>query len=172
MRPFGTLLVVVILSTGAFGAVAAQTATPQTAAVCVQRPFQQAAHLDVVVSDNGFGHATFSIRLPNATAKIQQIGVRLGPAAGSGGFLLLNLVASIQLNNITIEHAVDVPNTPFMRSGVSAATMSRQVTFYADAGSVAVLQADFNALPPDTAGVDVSIVGLTRSGGCLATVGE
>jgi hypothetical protein len=71
------------------------------------------------------------------------------------------------LKNVSIEHGIDVPNNPFLQSNVFAATLSRQITFYADAGSHAIFDADFtSALPRDTRRVEVSIVGLTRSAGC------
>jgi hypothetical protein len=165
MRSVTTSLVALVLCTGASVA-AAQTATPQTAVVCVQKPFQEIAHLDVTTTAAGSAHGTFSIRLPNTASKIQQISVRLATPTTTGGFLLLNLTATIRLHNVPIEHGVDVPNTPFLRSDGFPATMSRQVTFYADAGSVALLQADFTARPEDVTGVDVSIVGLTASDGC------
>jgi hypothetical protein len=156
----------VVFSLGTSLAIA-QATTPQTAPLCVQKPFQEITHGDITVPpDVSSAHAVFSVRLPNTPSKIQQIDVRVGPPISNAGFLLMNLTATIRLNNILIEHGVDVPNNPFLQSMSFAATMSRQVTFYADAGSVAVFQADFIARPQDIAGVDISIVGLTRSEGC------
>jgi hypothetical protein len=100
---------------------------------------------------------------------IQQISVRLSGSTLGAGFQLLNLTAAIRLNSVTIDHGVDVPNNPFLQSFSLPATLSRLVVFYADAGSTAVLQADFRARPQDSAGVDISIVGITRTDGCSLT---
>jgi hypothetical protein len=165
MRSLRSSLVALVLCLGASIATA-QTATPQTAALCVQKPFQGTTHLDVTIPNTGFTHGTFSIQLPGTAAKIQQISVKLA-AAPTGVSILRNLDVTIRLNNVRIEHGIDVPNNPFLQADtVFAATLSRQVTFYADAGSVAVFDADFAGIHDDTRGVDISIVGLTRSDGC------
>jgi len=160
-----TLLVVLVFGAGA-SATAAQTPTPQTGAQCVEKPFQDTTHLDIEINESGFARAIFSMRLPSTASMIQQISVRVGGSTMGSGFQLLNLTAAIRLNNMTIEHGVDVPNNPFLQSFSLPATLSRSVVFYADASSTAVLQADFRARPQDGAGVDMSIVGITRTDSC------
>ena len=157
--------VALVLCLGASVATA-QTATPQAAAPCVQQPLQATTRVDVTSGDTAFAHGTFSIQLPDVATEIQQVSVRIA-GARLGGFALRNLSATIQLKNVSIEHGIDVPNNPFLQSNSFAATLSRQTTFYADAGSHAIFDADFtSALPHDIRRVDVSIVGLTRSAGC------
>jgi hypothetical protein len=156
---------VLVLGLGA-SAATAQTAVPQTAAQCVQKPLQATTRGDVTSGDVAYAHGTFSIQLPDLATQIQQVSVRIA-GASLGGFALRNLIATIQLKNVLIDHGIDVPNNPFLQSNFFTATLSRQVTFYADAGSRAIFDADFTtALPRDTRKVDVSIVGLTRSAGC------
>ena len=157
-----------VLCLGA-SAATAQSAVPQTAVQCEQKPLQATTRVDVTSGDVPHAHGTFTIQLPDLSTQIQQVSVRVA-GAPLGGFALRSLTATIQLKNVSIEHGIDVPNNPFLQSNSFAATLSRQVTFYADAGSDAVFDADFtSALPRDTRRVDVSIVGLTRSAGC-ATV--
>lgn len=157
--------VALVLCLGA-SAATAQTSVPQTAVPCVQKPLQATTRVDITSGEVPQAHGTFSIQLPDAAAQIQQVSVRIA-GARLGGFALRNLVATIQLKNVSIEHGIDVPNNPFLQSNSFAATLSREVTFYADAGSQAIFDADFtSALPRDTRRVDVSIVGLTRSAGC------
>jgi len=157
--------VVLALCLGA-SAASAQTAVPQTAAQCVQKPMQATTHVDVTSSELTFTHGTFSIQLPDLATQIQQVSVRIA-GAPRGGFALRNLIVAILLKNVPMEHGIDVPNNPFLQSNFFTAALSRQVTFYADAGSHAIFEADFtSALPNDTRRVDVSIVGLTRSAGC------
>jgi len=129
------------------------------------KPFHKTAHVDITSSDVTFTHGTFSIPLPNRPSQIQQVSVRIS-GAPLGGLVLRNLIATIQLENVSVEHGIEVPTNPFVQSNFFAATLSRQVTFYADAGSVALFEADFMGAPHDTKGVDISIVGLTRSAGC------
>ena len=157
--------VALVLCLGASAAIA-QTTTPQAAVRCVQQPLQATTRVDVTNGDTVFAHGTFSIQLPDVATQIQQVSVRIA-GARLGGFALRSLTATIQLKNALVEHGIDVPNNPFLQSNSFAATLSRQVTFYADAGSRAVFEAEFtSALPRDTRRVDVSIVGLTRSTGC------
>ena len=157
--------VALVLCLGA-SAATAQTAVPQTAAQCVQKPLQATTRVDVTSGEVTYTHGTFSIQLPDLATQIQQVSVRIA-GAPRGGFALRNLIATILLKNVPIEHGIDVPNNPFLQSNFFTATLSRQVTFYADAGSHAIFDADFtSALPSDTRRVDVSIVGLTRSAGC------
>jgi len=132
----------------------------------VQKPLQATTRVDVTSGELTFTHGTFSIQLPDLATQIQQVSVRIA-GAPRGGFALRNLIATILLKNVPIEHGIDVPNNPFLQSNFFTAALSRQVTFYADAGSHAIFDADFtSALPSDTRRVDVSIVGLTRSAGC------
>jgi len=163
VRACSFLALVLCLGTSAANA---QTATPQAAVQCVQQPLQATTRVDVTSGDTAFAHGTFSFQLPDVATQIQQVSVRIA-GARLGGFALRNLIAIVQLKNAAIEHGIDVPNNPFLQSNSFAATLSRQVTFYADAGSRAVFDADFtSALPHDARRVDVSIVGLTRSAGC------
>jgi hypothetical protein len=110
---------------------------------------------------------SFSVRLPATASTIQQVSVRLGPSSTATGFLLLDMTAATRLDRVTIEHGIDVPTNPFLQSFALPATLSRRVIFYADAGSTIVIQADFKARPQEVAAADVSVVGLTRTEGCL-----
>jgi hypothetical protein len=131
------------------------------------KPFQATSHVDVHTDNLGVGHGTFAIQLPSLATQIQQVSMRIEGSPERSAVDLRNLTVTIQLANVSIEHGVDIPTNPFVTSNLFPASYSRQVTFYADAASVARFDGDFGASAAlITRGVDLSIVGLTRTAGC------
>jgi len=146
------------------------TTTAQVGSPCVEKPFQATQHAEIHSDNVGVGFATFSIPLPGLPSQIQQVSVNLLGSPDGTVVDLRNLTATMQLANVAVAHGVTVPDNPRATSGSLTASFSREVTFFADAGSTARFDATFGASAAQVVrGVDLSIVGLTRTAGCSIT---